>query len=284
MKKNIQTPQDLIISLASKGDPTAFYSLVVKQLEKKYLHLRSNGTSHDDATQAVLSEAASLFDKLKGIHPLDFDEWLDSQIEPIPPAEDVAEFSIENNLSHECNIFLRKLQQSLIRQVSKMDKKKNFNLFFQFLSKRLLNRPLIITITAIIVIILSFYLYLVGSRSNIRIVYNNSHKEHSISIPFNTNIITDSIKTTPTAIPVVKDTTADSITPPPPPLPPVAPPPPPVKKVVVRPRKTEPEQSSIIPATPAVGISEQPVERNISENQTAAEVTPATGKTDSQNE
>lgn len=112
MKKNIPSYEALLILHASKGDSTAFHSLIVSHLKIHYLRMVEGGIEHSDASAKLCTIASGLFKKFIGAQPEDFDSWLkaNGEIENIEH-----DYSPSNNAQIGQNCFVNELQLCLLR-------------------------------------------------------------------------------------------------------------------------------------------------------------------------
>ncbi len=85
MKKNITNYKALLISLASKGDCTAFYSLVVPHLQSSYIKSINEGVDHKEASASLCTKGVDLYKKFIGVQTDDFNQWLntDGELEEV---------------------------------------------------------------------------------------------------------------------------------------------------------------------------------------------------------
>jgi hypothetical protein len=74
MKKNINTYEELLTSLALSGDSAAFHSLVEPILRTYYVKMISEGMKHVDVSEKLCEKAASLYKSflVSGKNPIDF--------------------------------------------------------------------------------------------------------------------------------------------------------------------------------------------------------------------
>ena len=75
MKKKISSKERLLLLLASRGDPNAFFTLISPFLKGIYYNEQLEGSSHDEIIEKLKSLSKTLLKKLKGSEPKDFEEW-----------------------------------------------------------------------------------------------------------------------------------------------------------------------------------------------------------------
>ncbi|NLG18612.1 MAG: hypothetical protein GX556_14870 [Fibrobacter sp.] len=179
MRKNITCHHRLLIHLASRGDPNAFYTLASPYLHAIYMGCRNEGTPHDDICMKLRSEVKSLFRKISASQPENFDEWFRKQknykdlfLEDIKGDEKV---------EAECLLFLQDIQSSLLK-CRGMAKKRRGSKDGMF-ALNVFPVPATLLLVALIVCG-SAYLFLFFSGSNLKIEYKTPRKGYAFSIPF----------------------------------------------------------------------------------------------------
>lgn len=180
MTKIATTKEDILISLASKGDAAAFYSIAAPYFEIEYLNLRHNGSTHNDATEKILTDSSELFKKLLGTQPADFNDWFKSNSETSSDnSEEIALFSAETNLPAERNHFLHELQLHLLRTASEFNNKKRKKILLALRNPKL---KLFSGIAAILILIITVFLFLHTTNSSVTLSYSSSDKEYKVTL------------------------------------------------------------------------------------------------------
>lgn len=128
MKKNITNYKALLISLASKGDCTAFYSLIVPYLESSYIKSINDGVDHKEASSRLCTKGVNLYKKFIGVQTDNFNEWLNT-IGEVEESE--TDFLPSNKV--QVGIFLSELHLELQRAHSLQHIKSNakISVFFK---------------------------------------------------------------------------------------------------------------------------------------------------------
>ncbi|MFW6245360.1 MAG: hypothetical protein ACOC36_05690 [Fibrobacterota bacterium] len=175
--KNINTQQELYISLASEGDPSAFYSLFRKQFEAQYKSLRAEGQSHSESSESVFKNAAGLFRKFIGKNISDAEEWFSSQENK---TEDFEIQKNETNLSAaELDLFRNELQLVLQRAYSSLLKNRS--------SKsgklKLKPSPAVIVITGAALTVAAAAATLFFSQTTLTLSLERDGSEYRLAIP-----------------------------------------------------------------------------------------------------
>lgn len=251
MKNNACSKEELLISLASKGDAAAFYTLALPFFETEYLNLRHNGSTHTDAVEKILPDSSVLFKKIIGNKPADFNEWFKNNSEiSIPELDEVAIIDIDKDMAAQQNHFLQELQLHLLRTASEFNNRKRKK-FLEFLRNP--RTKMISGISATLLLFLLLFLLLHVTGSSVNIEFKNAKKEFSFvigpspqkeSLP-DSGLISAAPKPDSSAIDsTAKDTVASAITDE------KKADPPPVKKVY-RPKPVVTEQPRISQTPPA---------------------------------
>lgn len=180
MKNKACSKEELLISLASKGDAAAFYTLAMPYFETEYLNLRHNGSTHTDAVEKILPDSSVLFKKIIGNNPTDFNEWFKNNSEiSIPEFEEIAFITIDKDMSAQQNHFLQEIQLHLLRTASEFNNKKRKK-FLEFLRNP---RTKMITGTSMaLLLFLVLFLLLHITDSSVLIGFKHAEKEFSFVI------------------------------------------------------------------------------------------------------
>lgn len=193
VKKTVKTHNDLLISLASKGDPVAFHALISPLLEKNYIEMRINGKSHSDSCEILFSDALTLFNFFKkSSAPDNFDEWVNEQNLINVPDQDKE----DRKLSADQKSAVRQFSQELQRYLIRMTSNSKFSRFSNTVT--LFSNPWFkygSIAASVLLALLSLYLVLLFSNSAIILIFKTSEKEYTITYPFNENV-TKTIDTT----------------------------------------------------------------------------------------
>lgn len=180
MKNKACSKEELLISLASKGDAAAFYTLAKPYFETEYLNLRHNGSTHTDAVEKILPDSSVLFRKIIGNKPTDFNEWFKNNSEiSIPEFEEVAFINIDKDMTAQQRHFLQETQLHLLRTASEFNNKKRKKVL-QFLRNP---RTKMITGTlATLLLFVVLFLLLHVTGSSVLIGFKHAKKEFSFVI------------------------------------------------------------------------------------------------------
>lgn len=260
MKNKACSNEELLISLASKGDAAAFYTLARPYFETEYLNLRHNGSTHTDAVEKILPDSSVMFKKLIGTNPTDFNEWFKNNSEiSIPEFDEVAFISIDKDIAAQQNHFLQEIQSHLLRTASEFNTKKRKK-FLKFLRNP--KTKMIAGISAALLLLIVLFLLLHTTDSSVHIGFKHAGKEFSFvigsssqKIPASDSSFTSAVSGPDSTIidSTAKDTMASTN------VEEKKTEPPPVKKVyrpkvvtAEQPRISQPPPSQVAPSTPAV--------------------------------
>jgi hypothetical protein len=177
MKNNINNYESLLISLASKGDCTAFHSLVVSHLTKQYCKLLGGGETHSEASAKLCSIGADLFKKFIGASPENFFAWLKGHSEIDENFE--GEFLPSNGTQSDCKQFSNELHLCLQRFACALHVKTKKGYGFQILSRN--KRGLFLVTTLVLITILISSMFFLKYSLKLQLV--NTKKEFSLNIP-----------------------------------------------------------------------------------------------------
>jgi hypothetical protein len=120
---DIQTPEELLVHLAARGDPSAFGTLVASRAYSSYISLRNAGKSHTDATAVLVPFFRKIHTAFRRkSEQVPFDEWYRAQTKrhlgggvnigegtektPVPdsfPAADISDFESQVRLALQRN-------------------------------------------------------------------------------------------------------------------------------------------------------------------------------------
>jgi hypothetical protein len=180
MKNNACSKEELLVSLASKGDAAAFYTLALPYFETEYLNLRHNGSTHTDAVEKILPDSSALFKKIIGNKPADFNEWFKNNSEiSTPEFDEVAIVDIDKDMVSQQNHFLQEIQLHLLRTASEFNNKKRKK-FLEFLRNPRTKMITGVSATILLFLILFLFLHITGSTVLIR--FKHAEKEFSFVI------------------------------------------------------------------------------------------------------
>lgn len=208
MKNKACSNEELLISLASKGDAAAFYTLSSSYFKSEYLNLRHNGNTHSDAVEKILPDSSVMFRKIIGNNPTNFNEWFKNNSEfSTPELDEVAFITIDNDLAAQQNHFLQELQLHLLRTASEFNNKKRKK-FLEFLRNP--RTKMVAGISGALLLLVVLFLLLHFSGSSVLIEFNHAGKEFSFvigSTPQKISVI-DSIPVVSNADSSIIDSTA----------------------------------------------------------------------------
>ena len=186
VKKTVKTHNDLLISLASKGDPVAFHALISPLLEKNYVEMRINGKSHSDSCEILFSDALTLFNSFKkSSAPDNFNEWVNEQNLINDPDQDNEKRKLSADQKSAVRQFSQELQRYLIRMTSNKKKSRFSNTVTLFSNPWFKYGSIA---TSVLMALLSLYLVLHFSNSAVVLIFKTSEKEYKITCPFNENV------------------------------------------------------------------------------------------------
>lgn len=180
MRKNITCHHRLLIHLASRGDPNAFYTLASPYLHAIYMGCRNEGTSHDEICIKLKSQVKSLFRKIGASQPENFDEWFRKR-------SNYKELILEDitgdeKLEAECLLFLQDIQSYLLKCRGMVKKRRGSK--YRLFALNIL--PVLAALLLVALIVCgSVYLFLIFSGSNLKIEYKTPRKAYAVSIPLN---------------------------------------------------------------------------------------------------
>ena len=122
MKKVIENREDLLRSLALRGDCHAFFSLSAPYLKARYQRERSTGALHEDAQTSVLAEATELLEKLQHVAPGRLDAWFEEHCMMIAPSQEDSqqEIATDKKIAVETAAFLNRCSRELMRSGSQL--------------------------------------------------------------------------------------------------------------------------------------------------------------------
>ena len=189
---SIRTPQELLLTLAGNGDPSAFSTLIVQYANAAYIAERNLGKSHKEALVILIPFIKSAYqDFIKNSPHKAFDIWYreykkkyfsnvqDSPEEVTPPEK----IDFGNVPMADIAHFERILDIVLQRKYGKIKRTWNGRLTGQ--SRRLLRlfKTSAIIVSAGIILTLFYYL-LVVTKQQIAITYSFQKYSKTITLPF----------------------------------------------------------------------------------------------------
>jgi len=158
MKKKISNYEALLISLASKGDCTAFNSLIVSHLRSNYLKMVDDGVEHTEASTKLCAIGADLYKKFIGVQTETFDSWLKSNSEI--EANYGTDYFPSNKMQVGLNLFLNELHLHLQRTACSLHQKYRAKTGILKIPNRLSGKAAfisLISLFAAILVIIVFY-------------------------------------------------------------------------------------------------------------------------------
>ena len=113
MKKKISTYEELLLSLAVKGDPTAFYSIANSYFKERYFKLREENNSPEETAKNLLPLSGKLFRSFQESRPENFEKWFRGSL----GFSDDIEYNLEayQHLETEYSLFQKELQTYLMK-------------------------------------------------------------------------------------------------------------------------------------------------------------------------
>jgi hypothetical protein len=188
----IRTPQDLLLTLAGNGDPSAFSTLIVQYANAAYFAERNLGKSHKEALVVLIPFIKTAYqDFIKTSPHKAFDTWYREYKKKY--FSNVQESSEEVNLSEKTDFgnvpmadiahFERILDIILQRKYGKIRRMWNGRLTGQ--SRRL--RRLLITAGIIVsagILFTAFYCFLLAGKQRIIVTYSSQQYSKSVALPF----------------------------------------------------------------------------------------------------
>jgi hypothetical protein len=79
--QKINSHKELIYNLAQKGDPSAFYTLVLANIKSVYTIIRTSGKDHNETMQILVPFLRKLYNKFLTKPPKNsFNEWFDKNV------------------------------------------------------------------------------------------------------------------------------------------------------------------------------------------------------------
>lgn len=182
MKKILKTNNDLLVSLASNGDPVAFYALMSHSLELNYVKMRLNGKSHSDTCKILFPDTLSLFNALKkSPEPNNFAEWVIEQNLITIPEQEAEPQKLSPEQLSAVNLFSTELQRYLVRMTSDRKKPRVSNSDSIF-AKPWFKYAAVGSGAVLVMLVLYFILSL--SNSAIILMLKTTNNEYHISYPF----------------------------------------------------------------------------------------------------
>jgi len=181
MTNKISTYEALLMSHASKGDCTAFHSLVAPHLTAHYCKLIDDGVSQAEATAKVCATGVSLYKRFIGSSPESFDSWLKSNSENITSGNMNETDFLQSDASHnDQQMFRHKLLLEMQRYSSSQQlKRKSYGsrIFGIF------RKPKLLLALSLLVIIAAAVLYFVFSSTSIGLLIVNKTTNSTIVFP-----------------------------------------------------------------------------------------------------
>ncbi|NLL13713.1 MAG: hypothetical protein GX267_09930 [Fibrobacter sp.] len=209
MKNKACSKEELLISLASKGDAAAFYTLARPYFEIEYLNLRHNGSTHTDAVEKILPDSSALFKKIIGNNPTDLNEWFKNNSEiSIPEFGEVAIVNIDKDMAAQQNHFLQEIQLHLLRTASEFNKKRRKK-FLEFLRNP--RTKMVAGTSAALLLFLILFLLLHLTDSSVHIGFKHAGKEFNFVIGSPSQELAASDSSLTSAVSVPDSSTIDSI-------------------------------------------------------------------------
>ncbi|MCX7726346.1 MAG: hypothetical protein N2053_05810 [Chitinispirillaceae bacterium] len=185
----IQSQQELIKSLAHKGDPTAFFTLISPYLRKKYLKERVEGKEHKEIVKKLIYEAVEYLSEIQELTQEKFNHWIEENISSpseTTHSQNEEEFNIENEkkIKSELDGFLSRCHRELMRAAATIKRNRivERKKFPQVLYYNKVLRAFLIVFCSIILIIgVAFVMY--WQKLSIRISLVKDKEVFSFSLP-----------------------------------------------------------------------------------------------------
>lgn len=180
MKKLIKTYDELLVSLASKGDPVAFYNLSLSYFQNQYISLRQDGKNDAEARKKILNSASEMYKKLSGSKQINIDALFQEEVSE--SASDTAEFHLEKtSYDRECSIAMNVLNRHLQKLSGRQNHKKISE------KSRLFRNPFVksaVFVALAAILFTGLYIGLHLSGTFVQFSFNHKGKELSFSFPF----------------------------------------------------------------------------------------------------
>jgi len=178
MKKSITTYDDLLVSLASRGDPIAFYNLSLPYFRNQYDSLRQEGKTDAEARKKILSIASDMYKKVLNSKQIDINTLFHT--ETAESDSESAEFHLEStSFDRECSSVMNALNRHLQKLSSRHNIKKLSDKNRLFTNPVV--KPIVLTLT---VVLLLTGLYAGMYLSGIYFKFSIYHKEKAVSFSF----------------------------------------------------------------------------------------------------
>jgi hypothetical protein len=178
MRKSIKTYDELLVSLASKGDPIAFFNLSLSYFRNQYNSLRQEGKNDTEARKKILSIASEMYKKVLHSKQIDIQTLLQS--ETAESGSESAEFHLESvSFDRECSSVMNALNRHLQKLSSRHSIKKLSDKSRLFANPVV--KPIVLTVT---VILLLAGLYAGMHISGTYFKFSLYHKEKGVSFSF----------------------------------------------------------------------------------------------------
>lgn len=188
-KVEILSQLELIKSLAHKGDPTAFFTLISPYLRKRYVKARLDGKEYRDTIRMLISEVVEYFSDVQELTTEKFNHWIEENIsisEETIASQDEKEFNLENGkrIKTELDAFLNRCHRELMRAslVIKRKKIRERKKFPQVLYYNKTLRIILLSFSSII-LVSSLFFVMYMQRVCIRISFVKEREVFSFSIP-----------------------------------------------------------------------------------------------------
>ncbi|HON10832.1 MAG TPA: hypothetical protein PLE24_08180 [Chitinispirillaceae bacterium] len=178
MKKKISSKERLLLLLASRGDPNAFFTLISPFLKGIYYNEQLEGSSHDEIIEKLKSLSKTLLKKLKGSEPKDFEEWFRKN----SGYQDISfDIEVESKTDAGQAQFLLEIQRYLLKNREKGSSGNRYG-HERIPGKLVLRFAIVIFILVFLPGI--FYFYLLSTNSRLKIEYSSQNRLLAFTIPF----------------------------------------------------------------------------------------------------
>ncbi len=191
----IHTHQELLLSLAGNGDPTAFYTLVAQYSNAAYIAERNKGKSHKETLSILIPFIKSAYqDFIKTSPHKIFDVWyreykrkyFNSTSETVDIVSDADKVDFESIPIADITHFDRMLDVVLQRKYGKFKRTKRGRIIGQ---SRLLRRRLIVTAIglSVVTVFVLIYVFFDKTKQRFLLTYSSPRSSITLSFPFSKN-------------------------------------------------------------------------------------------------
>jgi hypothetical protein len=201
---SIQTHQELLITLAASGDPTAFYTLISQYANAAYIAERNSGKNHKESLSVLIPFIKAAYqDFIKTSPHKAFDIWYrDFKKKYFSNADNSS--TLENSCDHveignipmtDITHFDRILDLILQRKYGKIKRTRKNQSSIQIRRFRLALRTSAI-IAALGIIFIAFNYFLATTHRQFSMIYSFKGSSMTLTLPFSSNTSTDKITMT----------------------------------------------------------------------------------------